>query len=78
MRDYEEIVNTSDKKILVALDKELEEISREIGAARFSLEMSNHPWEREILRENLDRLIARYTGVSDARTIVYKAMQKKY
>lgn len=78
MHDYEEIANSSDKKILVALDKELEEISHEIGAARFSYEMSKHPWEREILYENLERLTARYTGASDARTIVYNAMQKKY
>ena len=78
MKDYEEIVNSSDKKILVALDKELEEISLKIGAARFTWEMSKHPWEREILRENLERLIANYTGASNARTIVYNAMQKKY
>lgn len=78
MRDYEEIVNFSDRKILLALDNELEALTREIGAARFSWEMSKHTWEREILYENLERLIARYTGASDARTIAYNAMQKKY
>lgn len=33
-RDYEEIVNASDKKILIALDAELEEISHKISEAR--------------------------------------------
>lgn len=63
MRDYEEIVNFSDRKILLALDNELEALSREIGAARFSWEMSKHPWEREILSEKLERLIERHVGV---------------
>lgn len=78
MRNYEEIVNFSDRKILLALDNELEALSREIGAARFSWEMSKHPWEREIMSEKLERLIERHAGVSDARTIAYNAMQKKY
>lgn len=78
MRDYEEIVNFLDRKILIAIDNELEALSREIGAARFSWEMSKHPWEREILGEKLERLIERHAGVFDARKIAYNAMQKKY
>lgn len=76
--EYEEIVNASDRKILLALDAELEEINRNIGAARVSLETSKFAWEREIRAENLERWIGHYTGVSDARKIAYNAMQKKY
>lgn len=78
MCDYEEIVNASDKKILCALDAELEEINRNIGAARVSLETSKFPWEREIRAENLERWIGYYNGVFEARRIAYKTMQKKY
>lgn len=78
MREYDEIVNASDKKILIALDAELEEISHKINEARLYFETSGFPWEREVRYENLERLIARHTGVYDARVIAYKAMQKKY
>lgn len=78
MREYEEIVNASDRKILIALDAELEEISHKINEARLYFETSSFPWEREVRYENLERLIARHTGVYDARAIAYKAMHKKY
>lgn len=78
MREYDEIVNASDKKILIALDAELEEISHKINEARLYFETSDFPWEREVLYENLERLIARHTGFYEARVIAYKAMQKRW
>ena len=78
MSDYEEIVNASDKKILMALDAELEEISHKIDDARHRYENVSHQWERELCYENLVRLIEHNSGVYEARVIAYKAMQKKY
>lgn len=78
MEDYEEIVNASDKKILLLLDAELEEIDHNISAARFNLETAKFPWEREIRAENLERCIGHYNGVFEARKIAYNSMQKKY
>lgn len=78
MKEYEEILNASDRQILLALDAELDDVSIKIGTARFRYETASNPCEREVCYENLERLIGHYTGVSNARAIVYKAMHKKY
>lgn len=78
MREYDEIVNASDKKILMALDAELEERSHKIGDLRHRYETAGHPWEREACAAELNLWIAHYTGFFEARDIVYKTMRKKY